>query len=102
LRRIKKRSRGALTFEWVLLITVLAIGIVGGLSAVRDAVIDELGDVVGAATAIDQSYTVNASGCADLGNAFQFTDLPPGCSSRVRTMISPTNQGAVGTCDSGP
>ncbi len=51
-------DEGVLTFEWVLLITVLVIGIVGGLSAVRDAVIVELGDVAEAMAALDQSYTI--------------------------------------------
>jgi len=47
---------GVLTFEWILLITILVIGVVGGLSAVRDAVITELGDVVEAVISLDQSY----------------------------------------------
>jgi len=53
-----REDEGVLTFEWILLITVLAIGIVGGLSAVRDAIISELGDVAAAVTALDQSYTI--------------------------------------------
>jgi hypothetical protein len=53
-----KEDEGVLTFEWILLITVLAIGIVGGLSAVRDALISELGDLSFAITALDQSYTI--------------------------------------------
>ena len=40
-----------------MLITIIAVGIVGGLTAVRDAIVDELGDVAGAAVAIDQSFT---------------------------------------------
>jgi Flp pilus assembly pilin Flp len=58
LHRVWKEDEGVLTFEWILLITVLAIGIVGGLSAVRDAIISELGDVAKAVTALDQSYTI--------------------------------------------
>jgi len=53
-----REDEGVLTFEWILLLTVLVIGIVGGLSAVRDAVISELGDVAAAVTALDQSYTI--------------------------------------------
>jgi len=56
--RIWSQEEGVLTFEWILLITVLVIGIVGGLSAVRDAVITELGDVVEAVISLDQSYVV--------------------------------------------
>jgi Flp pilus assembly pilin Flp len=50
---------GFLTFEWVLLVTLLTIGIVAGLSAARDAIIDELGDVAQAMLALDQSYTID-------------------------------------------
>jgi len=58
LRRVWLEDEGVLTFEWILLITVLVIGIVGGLSAVRDAVISELGDLSVAITSLDQSYTI--------------------------------------------
>jgi len=34
-----------LTLEWILLVTLLVIGIVGGVASVRDAIIDEIGDV---------------------------------------------------------
>ena len=56
--RMWREDEGVLTFEWILLITVLVIGIVGGLSAVRDALITELGDVAQAMIALDQSYTI--------------------------------------------
>lgn len=72
--QLRHDERGVLTFEWVLLITVLVIGIVGGLSAARDAVISELGDVAGGMVAIDQSYSVAPDPC--LGdNGFSFQDV---------------------------
>ena len=58
LNRVWREDEGVLTFEWILLITVLVIGIVGGLSAVRDALITELGDVAEAMISLDQSYTI--------------------------------------------
>jgi hypothetical protein len=54
-----KEDDGVLSFEWVLLVTLLTIGIVSGLSAARDAIIDELGDVAQAMLALDQSYTID-------------------------------------------
>ena len=51
---------GVLSFEWTLLLTLLTLGIVSGLSAARDAIIDELGDVAQAAGAMDQSYSFPA------------------------------------------
>jgi Flp pilus assembly pilin Flp len=58
LARMWKEEDGVLSFEWVLLVTLLTIGIVGGLTAARDAIIDELGDVAQAMLAVDQSYTI--------------------------------------------
>ncbi len=59
INRIWNEDDGVLTFEWVLLVTLLTIGIVSGLAAARDAVIDELGDVAQAMMALDQSYTID-------------------------------------------
>lgn len=55
-----REDDGVLSFEWVLLVTLLTIGIVSGLAAARDAIIDELSDVAEAAISIDQSYSLDA------------------------------------------
>jgi hypothetical protein len=39
------RRRAMVTFEWILLISLLVIGIIGGLSAVRNAILCELQDL---------------------------------------------------------
>jgi Flp pilus assembly pilin Flp len=57
--RMWKEEDGVLSFEWVLLVTLLTIGIVSGISAARDAIIDELGDVAQAMLSLDQSYTID-------------------------------------------
>ena len=49
---------GVLTFEWTLLLTLLVLGIVSGVAAVRDAIIDEFGDTAEVMMAVDQSYHV--------------------------------------------
>lgn len=59
LNAVWTEDEGVLSFEWVLMITLLTIGIVGGLAAARDAIIDELGDAAQAALALDQSYDVD-------------------------------------------
>ena len=56
--RIWQEEDGVLSFEWVLLLTLLVIGIVSGVAGARDAIIDELGDVAQAMLALDQSYTI--------------------------------------------
>jgi Flp pilus assembly pilin Flp len=59
LQKMWREDDGGLSFEWVLLVTLLTIGIVSGLAGARDAIIDELGDVAEAAQGIDQSYTLS-------------------------------------------
>ena len=73
LKTFWQRDDGVLTFEWILLVTLLVIGIVGGLSSVRDAILSELGDVAAAAVAVDQSYSVAADPCFNRGS-FEFQD----------------------------
>jgi Flp pilus assembly pilin Flp len=51
---------GVLSFEWTLLVTLLVIGVVSGISAARDAIIDELGDVAQAMLALDDSYELDS------------------------------------------
>lgn len=58
--RLWQEDDGVLTFEWVLIITLVVIGIVGGLAAVRDAIIDELGDIAEATINFDQSFLLPA------------------------------------------
>lgn len=41
LRRLKP-NRGVLTLEWILIITVLVIGVVGGVAVVRNAIVTEM------------------------------------------------------------
>jgi hypothetical protein len=82
LHRIWIEDDGVLSFEWVLLVTILTIGVVGGIAAARDAVIDEFGDIVEAAIALDQSYrvdyapdiTIHTFPAAQCGSDSQYTD----------------------------
>ena len=57
--RMWSEQDGVLSFEWVLLVTLLTFGIVSGIAAARDAIIDEMGDAAQAMLALDQSYTVD-------------------------------------------
>lgn len=59
LARVWKEEDGVLSFEWILLVTLLTFGIVSGVAAARDAIIDEFGDVAQAMLALDQSYTID-------------------------------------------
>lgn len=59
LLRMWREEDGSVAFEWVLLFTLLTIGIVSGLTAARDAIVDEFGDVAEAMLALDHSFTID-------------------------------------------
>jgi len=93
LRRLRSEDDGVLSFEWILLITVVTIGIVGGISAVRDAVISELGDVAGGIVAVDQSYSIAPDPCFQQGGfEFQDTECNSYTSCRPTDPIVSQNQ----------
>jgi len=74
-QRLIAEENGVLTFEWTLLVVLLVVGIVSGLAAGRDVIIDELGDTTEAIVAFDQSYSF--AGIVLLGiPASIYTDIP--------------------------
>jgi len=80
LKRLWCEDEGILTFEWILLLTLLVIGVIGGVAGIRDAIIHECQGVVGAMVNLDQSYYVT----------------PP-----LGVAVYSINGGDAGTCDSG-
>ncbi|HZN36650.1 MAG TPA: hypothetical protein VFB80_22630 [Pirellulaceae bacterium] len=53
----RPRRRGVLTLEWILLVTVIVIGIIGGLGVVRNATLGELADLAEAITHLNVKTT---------------------------------------------
>jgi Flp pilus assembly pilin Flp len=49
------------SIELILISTIAVIGLVAGLTAVRDAVVSELSDVAGAVSDLNQSYSYNGT-----------------------------------------
>ena len=45
-RRMRHRRRGAITLEWILLVTVIIIGTVGAVAAVRNALVLEYVEIL--------------------------------------------------------
>ncbi|MDO4551652.1 MAG: hypothetical protein Q4C96_10430 [Planctomycetia bacterium] len=56
--RKKLNRRGVLTFEWILIFAITVVGIIGGLAAVRDATVVQLGSTAGALGALDSSFEI--------------------------------------------
>ena len=57
LNQLWHEDDGVLSFEWTLVTVLVVFGIVAGVAAARDAIIDELGDIAEAALEFDQSYS---------------------------------------------
>lgn len=98
LSRMWKEEDGVLSFEWVLLVTLLTIGIVSGLAGARDAIIDELGDVAQAMVALDQSYTIDHPLDVDVHTA----DATAASDSRFVDAASYTDCGRTSNGGQGP
>ena len=88
LRRVKPR-RGALTLEWILIITVLVIGTIGGLGLVRNAIVLEMQDMANSIQGL-QVQPPN-----DNTNALTIPD-----GSGVVTPTNNTDNGFVGDANS--
>jgi hypothetical protein len=94
-----------ITSELLLIVTILVIGLIVGMVAVRDAVVQELGDVAAAIGALDQSYQYNGvtSTCGVQGaftSGGQFVDQPDECdaapdnsTNAVRIDFAPAPEG---------
>jgi hypothetical protein len=63
--RMWREDDGVLSFEWTLACVLLVFGVVGGIAAIRDTLIDELGDMAAAVLSFDQSFSY--AGIPDLG-----------------------------------
>jgi Flp pilus assembly pilin Flp len=66
--RLYRMDDGMLTFEWTVLSTVLVLGIVGGLTTVRDALNQELAQVAQAITSMPQLNGNSPSSTPALSN----------------------------------
>ena len=59
IRKAYKEDDGMLSFEWVLLLTLLTVGVVAGITGARDAIISEFGDVAEGTVCINQGYQLD-------------------------------------------
>src|SRR5690348_13486477 len=78
MRKLWKDDCGALiAMEFLFVATILVIGIVVGLSAVRSAINDELTELANAILALSQGFTISGvSGCCAQVEGSQAIDTP--------------------------
>jgi Flp pilus assembly pilin Flp len=75
LRLWRDDSGALLSFEWILLATILVLAMVVGLKSVQQAVLNELEDLANAIGSINQTYTYSGvSGCCGSVGGAIFTD----------------------------
>ncbi len=81
LKRFWNEETGALiSAEFVLVATILVIGVVTGLSTVRNAVVTELADVAAAIGAVDQTYSFGGTtGHHSYTHSSRFNDRLDAC-----------------------
>ncbi|HZT81007.1 MAG TPA: hypothetical protein VFA26_12320 [Gemmataceae bacterium] len=95
-----KDDAGALiATEWVFVATILALGVITGLVAVRQAAIAELTDFADAVLSLNQSFTFSGqSNCESSGAGSAFSDF---CDSILTRSTPATCTGlGLGTpCD---
>lgn len=59
LSKLWSEEDGVLSFEWLMLVTLLTIGVLAGMTAARDGIIDELGDTAESMIAVDGSFRID-------------------------------------------
>jgi Flp pilus assembly pilin Flp len=76
--RLWKDDQGALiASEWLFVATILVIGIIVGLSGVRDAVVTELTEFGNALLALSQGYSISGmEGCCAATDGSEAIDTP--------------------------
>ncbi len=94
LMRLWREDEGILTFEWILLLTLLVIGVIGGIAAIRDAIMVECLNVAGAIASVNQSYQVSPG----FGGSISATvsDSTVGGVAGGGTSMGPSCSGAQG------
>lgn len=58
IKRIWNDDEGVLTLEWILLLSLIVIGVIVAISSVRDALTDQLHGLTGAISSLDTSYNI--------------------------------------------
>lgn len=77
--------------DYILLSTIVVIGAVCGLATMRDAVVQNLGDIAIALATVDQSYSVNYTISSGTVVNFGYFDPPPGATLQDVAGQAPYN-----------
>lgn len=107
-RKLWRDDRGfVISIELILISTIAVIGLITGLTAVRDAVVSELSDVAGAVQDMNQSYSFNgATGHSGSTAGSDFQDRTDHCDDAddiagqadncITFSVAPSDEGSTG------
>jgi Flp pilus assembly pilin Flp len=100
LAKLWNEETGAIvSAEYMLVMTILVIGVIVGLKSVRDAVVTELADVAQAISNVDQSYTYSGtSGHHTATAGAYFHDLADFCDGSNTTNKCEQQSKCVAIC----
>lgn len=59
MRKKALRRQGSLSFEWIVITTLLVIGLISGLGALRNAVVDKLDDLTTSVENLNTAASTN-------------------------------------------
>ena len=92
-RKLIRDERGVIiSSELVMVATILVIGLVVGMAALRDAVTSEISDVAGAIQDVNQSYTIGSvTGHSTAVAGFDFVDEVDFCDDPEDLPLFPDN-----------
>ena len=100
---------GLLSAEWVFIFSILTCGVVVGMTAIRDALVNELNDISHAIGSVDQTYnytgvrkakaTANHANCSGAG----YNDDGDDCDCKIieYTDVCGKNDPSVGAANEG-
>ncbi len=98
-RSNRKQQGFVISAEIILVATIMVLGMVVGLTSVRDGIVTELADVGEAIGAISQTYLFNGvTGHHASSNGSMWVDLEDTCDTSDNTQ-SGTNSRCVVICD---
>jgi hypothetical protein len=83
---------------YVLLVTILCIGLIPGLSSFRNALVQEMGDLAVSLETLDQSYsfTLGTTTSQYTDPTTTLTDPAGGAPAGISVSESPTGEGGAG------
>ena len=94
-KRFWHEEAGVLTYEWIMLTTVLVTGVAAGLAEVRDAINNDLAALAQSITALDASLNTSTSALTSAATTAGATATSPATSGVAAPAWTGRTGGAI-------